>query len=939
MQLRRSISSFALEQVIDSEPLIVTPDRSVLEAINQMSQVYGSGCQLPNPSSTDQDSLTATIVQTRSSCALVMEQERLVGLFTERDLVRLAASASNLDTAKIGEVMTRSVVSLSSSDAQNIFLVLATFRQHRIRHLPILDSEGQVVGVVTPQSIRRALQPLNFLKLKPVADVMTTDVVRTSMSASVLQIAQLMSERCVSCVVIMGEGRKEEGSGTEQYLVPVGIITERDIVQFQTLGLNLARTQAQAVMSAPLFPVQPQDSLWSAHQQMLFHRVRRLVVTGEKGELIGIITQSSVLQVLDPVELMGDLEQLQQVLDSQSLELQQTNQHLRDEVAQRERLEATLRETNAALEQQVGLTQAQLVRANASLRDSEARYRQLFENNPHPMWVYDLETLAFLAVNDVVLANDVTEQIQAEAALRQKTQTLERYSSSLEKLHHISTTNYQDFDALFADYLGAGCEILGLTTGIVSSIDRQTYTICAVRSNVDFLVSGLEFALGDTYCAAVVAENKTITYTHVGKMPAMQSHPVYQNLRLESYIGTPIYVEEEIYGTLNFSSTEVRTDFEPYEREIVELMAQSLGSFIAAARLDKKRQQAEQATQEALKVARNSENRLQTIIDSEPECVKLVDSDGQVLDMNPTGLSILEADSLEQVKGQSVYDLIATEYRQAFQELNHRVCQGDKGILEFEIISSLGNRRWMETHAAPLWDEDRGEFIQLAITRDITDRKRSEVALRDSEERYRTLSEKLHSITANAPVYIYELDRHGRILFANRTYEGVTQAQVIGALLTDWFPEEQRPTITSVVEQAYSSKEVQEVEYAIPNPQGETRFYTTQIAPNLINGIATSAVLIATDTTDRKRAEQELERFFSLSLDLLCIADFDGYFKRLNPAFEQTLGWSDQELRSQPFLQFAHPDDRDATSAAVQQLASGAQVISFENRDRTANGE
>jgi len=69
------------------------------------------------------------------------------------------------------------------------------------------------------------------------------------------------------------------------------------------------------------------------------------------------------------------------------------------------------------------------------------------------------------------------------------------------------------------------------------------------------------------------------------------------------------------------------------------------------------------------------------------------------------------------------------------------------------------------------------------------------------------------------------------------------------------------------------------------------------------------------EVAQRKRAEELLERFFATSLDMLCVADFDGYFERLNPAWEQTLGYTADELCARPFLYFVHPDDRDATIA------------------------
>ena len=87
-----------------------------------------------------------------------------------------------------------------------------------------------------------------------------------------------------------------------------------------------------------------------------------------------------------------------------------------------------------------------------------------------------------------------------------------------------------------------------------------------------------------------------------------------------------------------------------------------------------------------------------------------------------------------------------------------------------------------------------------------------------------------------------------------------------------------------------------------------------------------------------QQAEDEFTRFFAQSLDLLCIAGFDGYFKRLNPAWTIRLGWSLEELEARPFLDFVHPDDREATLLEVAKLAGGADTILFENRYRHQDG-
>jgi PAS domain S-box-containing protein len=88
----------------------------------------------------------------------------------------------------------------------------------------------------------------------------------------------------------------------------------------------------------------------------------------------------------------------------------------------------------------------------------------------------------------------------------------------------------------------------------------------------------------------------------------------------------------------------------------------------------------------------------------------------------------------------------------------------------------------------------------------------------------------------------------------------------------------------------------------------------------------------------RQRAEHELEGIFNLSLDLLCIAGADGYFKRVNPAFERTLGYSGAELLSKPFLDFVHPDDRESTQQAHGGAVRGGEITGFENRYIRSDG-
>ena len=132
-----------------------------------------------------------------------------------------------------------------------------------------------------------------------------------------------------------------------------------------------------------------------------------------------------------------------------------------------------------------------------------------------------------------------------------------------------------------------------------------------------------------------------------------------------------------------------------------------------------------------------SEANLRAIFEAEPECIKIIAADGLLLQMNPAGLKMIEADSFGDVAGLAVRDLIAPEYREAFDSMHRRVLDGESLQLEFEIVGLKGGRRWMHTHAVPLLDH--GKLVQLAVTRDVTERKQAQEAQRIAATAFESL--------------------------------------------------------------------------------------------------------------------------------------------------------------------------------------------------------
>lgn len=295
-----------LEAAIARDPLIIRPDIPLVQAIALMSQARGSACIIPGSDRSDE---ILNNYQARSSYALVMRGSRLVGILTERDIVRLTADELEFEQVTVAEVMTKPVVTLPKNNLQDIFAALFLFRRYQIRHLPIVDENDKLIGVISPETIRQAMRPANLLKMRRVADVMSKNIVHAPLTTSVLRLAQLMAEYRVSCVVITQEDLDDE------ILIPVGIITERDIIQFQSLQIKLDKIIAAEVMSSPLFLLSPEDSLLTANQEMQRRRVRRLVVSWNWGQGLGIITQTSLLRIFDPLEMYGVIETLQNTID------------------------------------------------------------------------------------------------------------------------------------------------------------------------------------------------------------------------------------------------------------------------------------------------------------------------------------------------------------------------------------------------------------------------------------------------------------------------------------------------------------------------------------------------------------------------------------------------------------------------------------------------
>lgn len=399
----------SLESAIDTHVLTVVPEMSVLEVIARLNRARVGcahscdvfSCELP-----DLLSLQLEPGEYVAGCVLVMEGTQLLGVFTERDVVRLTATKADLATLKVAEVMTPPRVTLTHSGTQDIFAALSLIRKHRLHQLPILNQTGRVIGIVTTETIRQVLEPAHLLSMRSVFEVMSTDVIQAPPDSTMASLARLMAQRQVGCVVIT----QVDAAGVVQ---PLGIITERDIVLFRYLELDLCCLQAWTVLGDALFCLSPSDSLLAVHKQMQRQHVRQLVVTGSGG-LLGIVTHASLLKVLDPVEMYTVVEVLQRtihklefekltLLEERNIELErQVSSHRTQLDLQHQQALTDLREWQRVETERARLAQSEQAsrdereRVQQVLQENELRYQYLVELSPDAIFVQCEGKLVFI---------------------------------------------------------------------------------------------------------------------------------------------------------------------------------------------------------------------------------------------------------------------------------------------------------------------------------------------------------------------------------------------------------------------------------------------------------------------------------------------------------------------------------------------------------------
>ena len=802
----------------------VSPDTSLRVVAERISQVGSS------VSVVQADNAAAN---ERASCVLVQAEGQLVGLFTERDFVRLAVQHASLAGLAVGQVMTPSPVTCQEEEAADIFAVVRYLRRHQIRHLPVVNDLGEAVGLITANSVRASLQPMDLLRCRQVQEVMSQAVIHALPTATVTELAQLMVQYRISCVAIAepvtnlalepianAQQRAEDlASPTTTAYHPLGIVTERDIVQFQALQLNLTQLRAEMVMSAPIFRVRSDESLWVAHKIMQQHRCRRLAVVDVQGYLVGIVSQTTILKAIDPEELQQVVESLQQKVQRLEREkvvlLQNANQHLK-----------------AKVESDADQIQAQEAR-NQLLSAMALRIRASLDLDS--ILTATVEEVRQLLQSDRVLLLEFkgkgSAQVTVEAVTRPQWSLLHSFLQ----------------DDCLARWQTADCR---LPAKAIHDIQQPGIDRCYRQTLATFKV------------AAILVVPIYVDGALWGLLIAHQCTEPRRWLAEEIEFLEQLAVQVEIA----IQQATLLTRVQQANRDLTHEINQQTKALRQAYEQLKIELQQHERTEAALN---QTQAKLAGILNLAEDAIISIDETQRIVLFNRGATKIFGYEP-QTVIGQSLGILLPStqadlhrHHVQGFREsadISRHMGQRDRTIY---ARHKDGSEFPAEVSISKL--ELEGETTLTAILRDITHRKQSEAALQESEEKFRQLVENIHQI-------FFVTSGDGEILYVSPAYEqlwGRSCASLYrnprGWLQSVYLPD--RARVVAALNHQLSEGTVFNEAYRILQPDGTLRWISARSFPlRDRNGQVYRFTGIAEDITERKLAEEQLAQQYQQAL-------------------------------------------------------------------------